>query len=191
MRIAAAAAFTVAAFTQPAAAAQPWTIDKSHASITFQADHLGFSVVNGRFHDFNAEILFDPENLAATEIAVTIAAASVDTGWPDRDRHIRSRDFLDVESYPEITFVSTSVRGTGDATARITGDLTMIGQTREVTFEARLNRLAPSPFNPSQTIAGFVVEGVIERAQWGMTFGGAAFAAVAPVRIDLEMSPTP
>ena len=189
MRIAA-VVFAATLAAQPALAAEKWVIDKGHASITFKADHLGFSVAHGRFHTFDADILFDPDNLAATELSVTIDAASVDTAWPDRDRHIRSRDFLNVAEYPEITFVSTSVRKTGEATAEVTGDLTMIGQTREVTFTATLNRLAPSPFNPNQTIAGFVVEGVIERAQWGMTFGGAAFAQFVPVRIDVEMSPS-
>jgi len=177
--------------SQPARAAGKWVIDRGHASITFKADHLGFSVAHGRFHTFDADILFDPEDLSATALTVTIDAASVDTAWPDRDHHIRSRDFLNVAQYPAITFVSTGVRKTGDTTADITGDLTMIGQTREVTFNATLNRLAPSPFNPSQMIAGFRVEGVIERAQWGMTFGGAAFAEIVPVRIDMEISPAP
>lgn len=175
----------------PAQAAQRWIMDKAHSSITFQADHLGFSVAQGRFRDFDAEILFDPDNLAATEVTVTIDAASVDTAWPDRDREVRSRVFLNTEEHPTITFVSTTVRPTGEATADIVGDLTMIGQTRRVTFKGTLIRMAPSPFNAKQIIAGFVAEGVIERAQWGMTFGGSAFAASVPVRFDLEISPAP
>lgn len=188
-RLTAVAILTASLFAQPALAAEKWVIDPGHASITFKADHLGYSVAHGRFHRFDADILFDPEDLSATELTVTIDAASVDTAWPARDTHIRSRDFLNAEAYPAITFVSTGVRQTSDDTAEITGDLTLIGQTLEVTFDATLNRLAPSPFNPGQIIAGFRVEGVIERALWGMTFGGAAFAEFVPVRIDIEISP--
>lgn len=183
------AAAVAAAPLAPALAADPWRIDKSHAHVTFQADHLGFSMVQGQFREFDADIRFDPENIEATEIAFTIKTASVDTFWPDRDRHIRSADFLNADAHPEITFVSTAVRKTGEDTADVTGDLTMVGQTRPVTFRARLVKIGPSPFNPALTIAGFVAEGEIVRADWGITFGGDAFAARVPVRIDLEMSP--
>lgn len=190
MRLAAfafAAALALAA--APSLAAGPWVIDKQHAQITFAADHLGFSVVQGRFREFDADILFDPEDIAATEIKVVIQTASVDTGLDVRDTHIRSSDFLDAAAHPEITFVSTAVRKTAERTAEVTGDLTLAGETRRVTFEAVLNQIGPSPFNPSQIIAGFVVTGEIERSEWGITFGGKNFAAVVPVRIDLEMSP--
>ncbi|TVQ56455.1 MAG: polyisoprenoid-binding protein [Rhodobacteraceae bacterium] len=176
-------------FAAPAIAAQPWVLDRSHAHITFTADHLGFSMVHGQFRTFDADILFDPENIEATELTVVIDAASVDTFWEARDRHIRSGDFLNVSTYPEITFVSREVRQTGDNTAEVVGDLTMIGQTREVVFEATLNKIGPSPFDASQTIAGFTVTGEIQRGDFGMDFGLPAFAAVIPIRIDLEISP--
>lgn len=175
-------------FAAPALAADPWEIDKSHAQITFQADHLGFAMVNGIFRDFDADILFDPENISATEVTVEIDAASVDTFWEARDRHIRSADFLNVEEHPTITFRSTAVRQTGENTADIEGELTMIGVTQPVTFKGTLNRLAPNPFSDVPT-AGFRVEGEIVRADFGMTFGGNAFAAVVPVVIDLEITP--
>ncbi|SEA54608.1 YceI family protein [Rubrimonas cliftonensis] len=184
-----AAALAAAVIAAPAFAAERWNIDKSHAHISFQADHLGFSVVQGQFREFDGDIMFDPENIEATEVSFTVQAASVDTFWPKRDEHIRSADFLNVAEHPTITFVSTGVEKTGDDTATITGDLTMIGETREVSFEATLNKLGPSPFNPDQTIAGFVIEGVITRADFGMTYGGDAFAARIPVRVDLEISP--
>ncbi len=188
MRLAAIALMALAAAT-PALAAEPWVVDKNHAQITFAADHLGFSVVQGRFREFDAEILFDPDDIAATKIKVVVKAASVDTGLEERDVHIRSSDFLDAAAHPDITFVSTRVRKTGEDTADVTGDLTLAGVTRETTFNAVLNKIGPSPFNPSQIIAGFVATGEIRRADWGITFGGSNFAEVAPVRIDLEMSP--
>jgi polyisoprenoid-binding protein YceI len=183
------AAAIVAAPLAPSFAAEPWRIDRSHAHVSFQADHLGFSMVQGQFREFDADILFDPENIEATQVTFTIKAASVDTFWPDRDRHIRSADFLNADAHPDITFVSTGVKQTGQNTADITGELTIAGRTRPVTFSATLVKIGPSPFNPSQTIAGFVAEGEIVRADWGITFGGDAFAARVPVRVDLEMSP--
>ncbi len=183
------AAAVAAAPLASAFAAEPWRIDRSHAHVTFQADHLGFSMVQGQFREFDADILFDPDDIEATEITFTIQAASVDTLWPERDTHIRSSDFLNADDHPEITFVSTGVVQTGENTADVTGDLTIAGQTRPVTFNATLVKIGPSPFNPNLIIAGFVAEGEIVRADWGITFGGDAFAARVPVRVDLEMSP--
>lgn len=188
MRLAPLAA-SLALLAAPTLAAEPWTLDKSHAHVAFSADHLGFSMVQGQFREFDAEIMFDPENIEASSVSFTINAASVDTFWPERDQHIRSADFLNVEAHPTITFVSTAIEQTGENTATITGDLTIVGETREVTFEAVLNRIAPSPFQPDKTIAGFTVTGEIVRADFGVTYGGDAFAARVPVRIDLEISP--
>lgn len=187
MRLASTVFAALAAVAAPTyTAAATWEIDPSHAHVTFTADHLGFSVVHGQFRAFDADIRFNPDNLAATELTVTIDAASIDTGWPARDEHLRSADFLNVAKHPTITFRSTAVRRTGDATADITGDLTLIGVTRPVTFKAVLNRLAPNPFTGEPT-AGFSVTGQIRRADHGMTFGGDAFGAVIPVRVDLEI----
>ena len=188
MRLIAAPALAAALAAAPALAAEPWVIDRSHAHITFQADHLGFSVVHGQFREFDADILFDPEAIEATEVSVTIDAASIDTFWERRDQHLRSADFLDVDNHPTITFVSTEVVRTGDDTAEVTGDMTMIGETREVTFDATLNKLGENPFNGTP-IAGFTLTGEIRRADFGMTYGGDAFAAVIPIRIDVEINP--
>jgi polyisoprenoid-binding protein YceI len=170
----------------PAFAAEPWELDKSHATISFRADHLGFSSTHGVFRAFDADILFDPENIEATEVTVTIDAASIDTFWEARDNHLRSADFLDVDNHPTITFVSTGIEQTGENTAILTGDMTMIGETREVSFNATLNQLAPNPFNGAPT-AGFTLEGEIMRADFGMNFGGDAFAVTVPVTIDVEI----
>jgi len=174
----------------PAAAdAIPYELDKSHAQITFSVGHLGFSNVNGIFREFDAEIDFDEGRVEDTQVTVTIKAASVDTFWAERDKHIRNEDFLDVERYPEITFVSTRVVPTGADTADLIGNLTMLGQTREVTFQAKLNKIGPSPFDANKKIAGFTVTGQIDRTEFGMNFLVPAVSAVIPVEINLEMSP--
>ena len=181
-------AATLAALPLTATAA-PWTLDKSHAHITFSVDHLGFSTTQGAFRDFDMEIDFDPENITATSVSVTIDAASIDTFFAKRDDHVKSADMLDVANHPTITFVSTGVTQTGDATADVTGDLTILGATQPVTFAAELVNLGPSPFNPDQTVAGMRVTGVIDRTTFGVSYGAPAIGVEIPVSIDFEMSP--
>ncbi|MEL7349403.1 MAG: YceI family protein [Pseudomonadota bacterium] len=173
----------------PAFAGQPYVLDKSHTAVTFQVDHLGFSTTHGVFRDIDAEINFDPEAVETTSVKFVIKAESVDTFWTARDNHLRSGDFFDVANHPDITFVSTSVKPTGAETATVEGELTMLGQTRPVVFEAALNKLGPSPFNPDKTIAGFTITGEIDRTEFGMGYGAPAVGTVIPIRVDLEISP--
>lgn len=181
--IALASALTLA----PLAAFADWQVDPSHTSVTFEVSHLGFSTLNGRFNAVQPEITFDPDNIAATEISFTIDATSIDTGWAERDGHLNGENFLNTSEHPQITFVSTSVAETGESTATVTGDLTLLGQTREVVFEATLNQLAPFPFNPDMQIAGFTATGEIDRTAFGMTFGAPVIPAVIPVTVNLEL----
>lgn len=190
MRLAfAAPAALAAALLAAPVFAQPWAIDKSHATVSFSVDHLGFSLTRGVFRSFDAEIDFDPESMETASVSFTIDAASLDTFWEARDNHIKSADFLDVETYPEIRFVSKAVRLTGDDTAEVTGDVTIKDVTREETFTATLRRIGPSPFNPELTIAGFVVEGELDRTEYGVAYGAPAIGTVIPIRLDLEISP--
>lgn len=171
------------------ARAETYVIDKSHAFVTFTADHLGFSDVHGQFRDFDANIELDPSNVEATRVRFTVRTESVDTYNKARDDHLRSAAFFDVANFPEMVFTSTEVRPTGADTAEITGDLTLIGVTRPITLEATLNRIGPSPFFPDITVAGFTVTGVIDRTEFGMNFGAPAIGVEIPIRIDIEMSP--
>ena len=183
------AAFLTAAAPM-AALAEPYTLDKSHAHVTFEVGHLGFSTVHGQFRTFDASVDFDPGNVEATKVNFVIEAASVDTLWDARDKHIRGGDFLDVENFPEIVFVTTSVAPTGTDTADVTGNLTIKGVTKELTLQAKLNKLGPSPFNPKQTIAGFTVTGQIDRTEYGINYAAPAVSAIIPIRLDLELSPS-
>lgn len=182
-------AVPVGAFLSAPALAEPYIVDKSHAIITFSVDHLGFSTVHGMFREFDAQIDFDPEAVEDTRVRFVIDPASVDTYWDKRDEHLRSADFFDVGSHPEIVFESTSVTPTGGESAEVAGNLTIKGVTKEVIFEAELNKLGPSPFDPSITIAGFTATGEIDRTEFGMGYAAPDVGAVIPIRIDLEMSP--
>lgn len=109
--------------------------DKSHAAITFRIQHLGFSWLNGRFDDFTGTFKFDEENPENSTVKVEIDTESVNTNHAERDKHLRSKDFLNVSKYPTATFESTGVKLNGDK-ATITGNLTLHGVTKEIEIEA-------------------------------------------------------
>lgn len=181
--LAAALALTLAA----PAIAEPYTLDKSHTAITFQIDHLGFSMTHGRFAKFDADIDFDAEDPAKSSVSFTIDAPSIDTGWGKRDEHVRGPDFLNVEKHPEITFKSTTIEVTGDDTATMTGDLTINGKTQEEKFDVTLRKMGPSPFGKKLMTAGFMAETVIDRTDYGISYGAGAIGNEVPVRVDLEI----
>lgn len=167
--------------------AQDWEVDPSHSSILFSIGHFGFADIKGVFRDFDMDVTFDPEDLGATEANVTIAADSIDTFWEERDDHIKSGDMLDVENFPEITFMSTDVSVTSDSSAEITGDLTLRGETYPVTFDAELNKIDANPFDDSKRNAGFTITGVIDRSQFGVDYAAPMVAAEIPVTINVEL----
>ncbi|MGF1501095.1 MAG: YceI family protein [Paracoccaceae bacterium] len=171
------------------AVAEPYVLDKSHAHVTFTVGHLGFSDVHGQFREFDAEIDLDVDAIENSRVRFVIQSASVDTFWPARDEHIRGGDFLNAAQFPEIVFASTAIEPTGGETAKVTGDLTIRDVTREITFDAKLNKIGPSPFDASKTIAGFTITGEIDRTEFGITYAAPAVSAVIPVVISLEASP--
>ncbi len=168
--------------------AADWSFDKSHTTVLFTVEHLGFSDTTGIFRDFDGDVTFDPENIAATEVSFTVDAASIDTFWEARDEHVRGADFLDVANHPQITFVSTAVEQTGDATATVTGDLTIRGVTQQVALDAVLNKLDANPFNPTVQIAGFTLTGEIDRTEFGIDYGAPVIGTLMPLTINVELN---
>lgn len=168
--------------------AADWSFDKSHTTVLFTVEHLGFSDTTGIFRDFDGDVTFDPENIAATEVSFTVDAASIDTFWEARDEHVRGADFLDVANHPQITFVSTAVEQTGDATATVTGDLTIRGVTQQVALDAVLNKLDVNPFNPTVQIAGFTLTGEIDRTEFGIDYGAPVIGTLMPLTINVELT---
>lgn len=153
-------------------AAETYAFDPAHTDIVFFVDHLGYSDTIGRFNRANGTVTLDEETLENSAIEVTIEAASLDTNHVQRDAHLKSADFFNVQEFPEITFTSTSVEPTGERTAAVTGDLTLLGTTRPVTLEVTLNQLAPHPVPAYDgvTTAGFSARGTIRRSDFGMDF---------------------
>jgi polyisoprenoid-binding protein YceI len=118
----------------------------AHQFVTFKISHLGYSWLYGRFNDFNGTFTVDAENPENSQVTATIQTASVDSNHAERDKHLRSDDFLDVSEYPTAIFKSTNIEKTGEKTAKITGDFTLHGVTKPVTLDAKLIGYGDDPW---------------------------------------------
>ena len=193
--MAAAAAIAGATASYPAISeTRSYQVDRSHATVSFTISHLGFSQTMGWFREFTADIQFDPDDPASPDSRVefVIDAASVDTGWGPRDDHIRRSDFLDVSNHPEIRFVSTAIEPLGEddqgrPTVRLTGDLTIIGNTNPVTFDVVMNRRGEMR---GREVIGFTATSVIDRTEFGVDRGAPAIGAEMQIWVSLEIRPS-
>lgn len=150
-----------------------YTLDKSHASLTFKLSHLGFSNYTARFASFDAKLQFDPATPAAATIEATIDASSLELPSPPAGftETLKGEQWLDTAKYPIITFRSTKVEPSGDNKARITGDFTLRGVTKPVTLDATFNGgYAGHPMDPNARI-GFSAEGKFKRSDFGIAYG--------------------
>jgi polyisoprenoid-binding protein YceI len=148
-----------------------YTIDPAHTRIGFVARHAMVTKVRGAFNDFEGAAVFDPTSAQPVAVDVRIAATSIDTRNTQRDEHLRGNDFLDMATYPEITFVSTAFRPTGDSSFDLTGDLTIKGVTRAVTIPFSFEGAATDPFGNVRV--GFEGSATINRKDFGVTWNAA------------------
>lgn len=153
-----------------------YKLDPSHASLLFRVDHLGMSNYTARFVDFDATLVFDPADPAASSLTATVDARSLETDFPfpeqlDFNAQLLGEQWLDAAANPRMTFRSTAVTLTGDNRARIDGELTLRGVTRPMSLEATLNGgYAGHPMDPHARI-GFSARGTLLRSDYGMTVG--------------------
>jgi len=169
-----------------------WTMDAAHSEVGFSATHMMFTTVRGRFGQLEGTVRMDNESPEDSSVEVSIDASSLDTGVEDRDAHLRSGDFFDVENYPTLEFRSRKVEGSfenpGDAFS-IVGDLTIRGVTREVTLQATYEGMGADPWGGTR--AGFSAETSIDRREFGLTWnqtletGG--FLVGHEIKIDLSI----
>jgi polyisoprenoid-binding protein YceI len=148
-----------------------YTVDVAHTRIGMRARHAMVTTVRGAFTDFNGEAHLVPADPPASSVSIRIQAASIDTGVADRDTHLRSADFLDVEKYPEIVFVSTQVEQFDEEIFRVVGDLTIRDVTRPVTVDFTLTGSAKDPWGNVRV--GFEAALAIKRSDWGLTWNTA------------------
>jgi polyisoprenoid-binding protein YceI len=144
-----------------------WTVDKAHAKVGFTVRHMMLSDVDGNFKKFDASIIASKEDFSDAVFEISIDAASINTDNDMRDNDLKSDSYFDVAKYPQITFKSTSVNKAGDKNYKVTGNLTMHGVTKPVTFDLTLNGVGKSIMT-HKPVAGFKVTGKISRTDFGV-----------------------
>ncbi len=150
--------------------AAEFTLDPVHSQVMFSVSHLGYSHSHGRFADVTGTFNFDEKSPAAAKASVSVKTASLrmdDNAW---EEHLKGSDFFNVTQFPEMTFKTTAVEVTGDKTAKVTGDLTLLDVTKPIVLDVTYNKGAVHPMNKKYT-AGFSARGNLKRSDFGMAYG--------------------
>jgi polyisoprenoid-binding protein YceI len=169
--------------------AETFAIDAAHSEVGFQIRHF-VSQTRGRFNEFSGTVDMDPKNLPASSVDFKIKAASIDTNQADRDKHLRSPEFFDVEKFPEITFKSKSIKATGKDTYDVTGTLTMHGVSKDITLPVTYLGQVKDP--RGNIHAGFSTGITLNRKDYGIVWnqaldgGGVVLGEDVKINIDLE-----
>ena len=174
-----------------------WQIDPAHTHVEFAVKHLMIATVRGRFSDVTGTVIVAGHDFSRAQIEVTIGVASIDTREPQRDGHLKSPDFFDVDTYPTMTFRSRRVEHTSlDANqGRLVGDLTLHGVTKEVLLDATLEGLTKDPYGNNR--AGFSATGKLSRKDFGLGWnqlletGGVVVGDEVKISIDSQVVAKP
>lgn len=155
------------------AQAEPETfvVDGEHFSMSFEVMHIGYAPVIGMFRDIEGEFEFDEESNELSSGKLVFKSESVFTNHKKRDEHLRKPDFLDSDQYPDVVFELTDFEKTGENTGTVTGDLTMLGNTRPVEVNVTLNKSDEYPIGHEDYTLGISAQTTINRSDWGMTYG--------------------
>lgn len=177
----------VAWLTSESQAAETFQFDAGHSEVRFLWNHVGLSTQSGEFREVVGTLMIDRENLANSKVDVTIKAASLETGVAALDDDLRSKNFFEVEKFPEITFKSTAVRQSAVDRGQVTGDLTIRGVTKPVTLDVKLNFEGDHPLGPFlETYAGAYYAGFSARTEiLRSDFDVGAFAPLTSDRIEI------
>ena len=166
-----------------------YTLDAAHSRLGFSARHAMVTTVRGAFKEFEGTAHVDTANPANSKVEVTIKTDSIDTGVADRDAHLRSADFFEIEQHPDITFTSTNVERDGDEWT-ITGDLTIKGNTLPVSIPFESTGSARDPFGNVRI--GFEGQTTISRKDWGLTWNAAhetgGFLVSDKIKLEFDIS---
>jgi polyisoprenoid-binding protein YceI len=176
---------------QSVAGPTSWAIDPIHSSVEFAVRHLMITTVKGRFADVRGGAVLDDDNPAGAQVEIAVDVASIDTREPQRDAHLRSADFFDVEKYPTLTFRSTGIRDFSDARFKLVGNLTIHGVTREVVLDVTSEGRTKDPWGGQR--AGYSASTRIKRSDFGLTWnqlletGGLAVSDDVKITLDVQL----
>jgi polyisoprenoid-binding protein YceI len=164
-----------------------WNLDTVHSGINFSVRHMLVSKVRGRFTKFSGSVSLDERDLTRSTVEATIDTSSIDTGTAQRDDHLRSADFFDVEHFPEIRFRSTRIEKLGGDRYRLTGDLTIRDATRQIALEAEYGGRGKDPWGNERV--GFTARGTLDRGDFGLKWNQVLETGGVLVsdRVDIEL----
>lgn len=154
----------------PKAEPGEYFLDADHLSIGFLVHHIGYAKVFGIFQEAGGTFTFDEDALTVSDIAITVKTRSIFTNHKKRDQHLQSSDFLHSKKHPEMTFMGTGAEQTGPRSGKISGDLTLRGETRPLTLDVTWNKSGVYPFGHKDHVAGISARGTLKRSDYGMTY---------------------
>ncbi len=164
-----------------------WNLDPVHSEISFKVKHLMITNVKGVFREYSANIFSSADDIIPSDIEVIINPASIDTGEPSRDAHLKSPDFFDVESFREIKFTGNSYeKTTGEGNFLLNGDLSIRGVKKPVSLEVEYGGVVKDPWGNEK--AGFTITGKINRKDWGLNWNTALEAGGVLVADEVKIS---
>lgn len=160
--------FSILFISLSAIAQDTWTADPYHSKLGFTVTHLGIADVPGHFGDYDVTITASKEDFSDAVVELTVQVASIDTRVEQRDNHLRSPDFFNVEQYPTMTFKSKSIKKAGKNKYKVTGDLTLLGVTKSVTVDMEHRGTTANPNANGAPVAGIQITGTIKRSDFGV-----------------------
>ena len=174
----------------PATYAADYTIDPTHSHIMFMIDHLGFAKIVGLFSTFSGTLSFDPSNIPASKLNVTIKTESLQTQFGPRDKDLKGADWFNTTEFPEMTYVGSQFAKKDEHTGTVTGKLTLHGVTKPVTLDVVVNKVGQNPLDKINS-AGFSARGTLKRSDFGMKAFLGAIGDEVDLIIEIEAKQKP
>ncbi len=166
---------------------EKWVIDPSHTEIGFKIKHLMISNIRGKFNEFDASIYTTGDDFMSAEVDCWIDVASIDTNDPERDKHLKSPDFFDVERFPQISFVKNSVETVDkDGSYELWGDLMIKGITKKIKLDVEFGGVVKDPWGNEKAV--FTINGKVNRKDWGLNWNATLEAGGILVGEDVRIS---
>ncbi|MCB2206214.1 YceI family protein [bacterium] len=163
-----------------------WKLDPAHSELMFKVKHLMITNVKGEFRNFDASIVSNGSDFEGAHVTLTIDATSIFTNNPDRDAHLRSADFFDTDNHPQLSFESSEMTKRSEDVYELKGMLTMKGVSKEVVLDVELGGMTTDPYG--QKKAGFSLNGVLNRKEWGLNWNAALETGGVMVSEDVRLS---
>jgi polyisoprenoid-binding protein YceI len=167
-----------------------WQIDNVHSHVGFSVKHMMVTTVRGQFRSYRGKVNLDPKDFARSTFEGEIDVASVDTGNPERDNHLRTGDFFDAQNHPTITFKSSRIVPKDDGQYEVTGNITIRGVSKPIVLDVEFLGTSKNPYG--KTVAGLSVRGTLNRKDFGVNFnavletGGVAVGEKVKLEVDVE-----